>query len=161
MVKREREGWDGRLGLRFDQEPGRKELRAELFLWLRRRSGGKKGNRKSGCVEINLPGNSRLIGVGRVRGKNSRLWFSIVRIRVQSAGTSISTLPCTARIVHASAGSGNYWNVCLRVCVLFASFSLLFARKSYLIMWVPQFKQKTIYVVTFIVYRHCMQRINL
>lgn len=46
MVKREREGWDGRLGRRFDQEPGRKEGRAELFLWLRKRSGRKKRKQK-------------------------------------------------------------------------------------------------------------------
>lgn len=44
MVKREREGWDGRLGRRFDQEPGRKELRAELLL--RRRSGVCGGERE-------------------------------------------------------------------------------------------------------------------
>lgn len=123
MVKR-RMGW--KAGLQVWSRAWEKRAKSWAVSVVEETMGG---GRKSGCVEINLPGNSRLIGVGRVRGKNSWLWFSIVRIRVQTAGTSISSLPCTARIVHASASSGNYWNVCIRVCVLFASFSLLLAWK--------------------------------
>lgn len=67
MVKREREGWDGRQGRRFDQEPGRKELRVELFLWLRRRKGG--GEQKEWLRGNKSAWKQSFKGVGRVRGK--------------------------------------------------------------------------------------------
>lgn len=129
MVKREREGWNGRLGRRFDQEPGRKELRAELFFCGRGddRVGGKqewlRENKSAWKQSFNRSRKSE----GK---KQPAVIFHCKDQGSDSRDVNKHTLPCTARTVHASAGSCNYRNVCLRVCVLFASFSLLLARKK-------------------------------